>query len=337
MQNMHNTIQCGDATTVLAQLPRGSVDLVVTSPPYYKQRSYNDSGLGIGQEYHPDGYLESLFDTLSECVRVLKPTGNIVYNLGDKYIDGCLMLLPFRFALMACERLPLKLINEITWVKRNPTPRQFNRRLVPSTEPFFHFAISKEYYYDRNNFCRNDEETKREMLPSVNLGAKYRKDIIDSDVLTDTQKHLANRELDEVIAEVHAGIIQGFRMKIRGIHAEAFGGQEGGRKGQMDRKGFTIIRIKGEKMKRDVIETSVESLPGNAHTAIFPLKIIREMIRLLCPLNGLVVDPYVGSGTSAVAAVLEGRDYLGIDIDPMYCESAKQRILEVTQRSKNVA
>ena len=126
-------------------------------------------------------------------------------------------------------------------------------------------------------------------------------------------------------------------MKIKGIHAEAFGGQEGGRKGQMDKKGFTIIRLKGGKMKRDVIETKVESLPGNGHTAIFPLEIIKEMIRLLSPNKGLVIDPYIGSGTTAVAAIMENRHYLGIDIDPNYCVSAMERISEAEKECKHAA
>jgi len=115
-------------------------------------------------------------------------------------------------------------------------------------------------------------------------------------------------------------------MKIKGIHAEAFGGQEGGRKSQMDKRGFTIIRIHGRKIKRDVIENPVESIPMIKHCAIFPAAIIQELIKMLCPPSGIVLDPYIGSGTSAVAAVSVGRRYIGIDIDPEYCEMARDRV-----------
>ena len=161
MKKVLNTIQCGDSTTLLKQLPDSCADLVITSPPYYRQRTYNNSGLGIGQERKPEYYLEALLETLSECRRVIKPTGNIVYNVGDKYLNGSLLLLPFRFATMACDKFKLKLINEITWVKRNPTPRQFDRRLVSSTEPFFHFAISDNYYYDRKSFCAQSKNLNK--------------------------------------------------------------------------------------------------------------------------------------------------------------------------------
>ncbi len=67
----------------------------------------------------------------------MKPTGNIVYNMGDKIIDGSMLLVPYRFALRVLEDYNLRLVNDITWVKSNPTPHQFSRRLIASTEPFF--------------------------------------------------------------------------------------------------------------------------------------------------------------------------------------------------------
>ena len=331
-----DTVQCGDAVALLKRLPSHCADLIITSPPYYKQRLYNENGLGLGQERSPGLYLEALLDAFAECVRVVKPSGSIVYNIGDKYLNRSLMLLPYRFAITACERFKLRLVNEITWVKRNPTPRQYDRRLVSSTEPFFHFAVCDDYYYDRKNFYRAEQQDKPSK-PGAKLGQRYRDLVQGSAVLSETQKRLAYNELDKVIEEVRSGRLHGFRMKIKGIHAEAFGGQEGGRKGQMERKGFTIIRIKGEKMKRDVIESPVESLPGNGHTAVFPVAIIREMIRLLCPPGGLVIDPYIGSGTTAVAAIMEGRHYFGIEIDPIYHASARQRVKAHLQGGRRAA
>ena len=171
MKNILDSIHCGDASTLLKQLPDQYADLIITSPPYYLQRTYNNNGLGIGQEKTPVYYLEALLDTFSECIRVIKPTGNIVYNIGDKYLYGSLLLLPFRFATMVCDRFPVKLVNEITWVKRNPTPRQFDRRLVSSTEPFFHFAVTDDYYYDRKSFCQIEQETEQ-TTPTPKLGQK---------------------------------------------------------------------------------------------------------------------------------------------------------------------
>lgn len=322
-------VHCGDCVDVLRRIPAASVDAVVTSPPYYRQRDYE--GIGIGNEDSVSEYIAALLAAFGEVVRVVKPTGNIVYNLGDKYLGGGLLLAPYRFALAAAEKFPVSLVNNITWVKRNPTPRQYKRRLVSSTEPFFHFVKSDDYYYARDEFmngsgCQGDFGAvlaKPAHKPGLKLGMKYRQ-LLASSSLSDEQKMLGNRALDEAIAEVRSGAIEGFRMKIRGIHAPAFGGQDGGRNSQMRDNGFTLIRIHGEKMKRDVIESAVASGNGSGHSAVYPLPVIRELIRLLCPPGGVVLDHYAGSGTTLVAARREDRHYIGIDINSGYCRYARK-------------
>ena len=132
-----NEILCGDSFELIRTIPSNSVSLVITSPPYYQQRDY---GAGIGNESSVEKYIERLIAIMRECVRVLAPDGSIVFNLGDKYDESSLLLVPYSFALAAAQLPGLKLVNTITWVKRNPTPRQFRRRLVSSTEPFFHFV-----------------------------------------------------------------------------------------------------------------------------------------------------------------------------------------------------
>ena len=248
INHLIDSIQCGDSAFLLKQLPNDSVDLAVTSPPYYMQRNYNGTGVGTGHERTVESYIDSLLEVFSEIVRVVKPSGNIVYNIGDKYLDGSLLLVPYRFAIKATNDYGVKLVNEITWVKKNPTPRQFSRRLVSSTEPFFHFAKGTKYYYDADRFFSEIGE-KKQHKPSKQLGARYRMLIEGSDLPAES-KRKANRSLDEVIKEVKEAKIEGFRMKIRGIHAEAFGGQEGGRKSQIEKNGFTIIKIYGKKMKK---------------------------------------------------------------------------------------
>lgn len=312
---------CDDNRKLLPNFDTASVDLVVTSPPYFGQREYSTPGLG--NEETVDEYLGNIVETFRQIMRVVKPTGSIVYNLGDKIIDGSMQLVPYRFAIRVLDEFGLRLVNDITWVKRNPTPHQFNRRLTISTEPFFHFALGSDYYYDRAAFQPSAETPQRK--PTAKLGSRYRT-LIDGSELTAAERCAAHKALDDAIADVWDGRIQSFRMKIRGIHAPAYGGQDGGRKMHIERHGFTIIRIYGEKMKRDVIESPVESLPGNGHPAIFPVRVVREIIRLLCPPDGQVLDPYLGSGSTMVAAVYEGRSCIGMDISPDYCDAAEERV-----------
>ena len=315
-------VLCGDNNIALPHIPPLSVDLVITSPPYFGQREY--SSLGLGNEDTVADYLDNIMEAFNQLVSLVKPTGSIVYNMGDKIADGSLQLVPYRFAARVLDECNLRLVNDITWVKQNPTPHQFNRRLTRSTEPFFHFAVGKDYYYDRSAFQPSPPSRNRK--PSPRLGSRYRS-LLNESGLTKSERHAAHEALDEVIEEVRDGKIHSFRMKIRGIHAPAYGGQDGGRKMHLERDGFTIIRISGDRLKRDVIESPVESLPGNGHPAIFPVSVVRELIRLLCPKDGLVLDLYLGSGSTMVAAALEGRNCIGIDISREYCDSAKNRVL----------
>ena len=316
---------CGNNQSILKRMGSKSFDLVITSPPYFSQREY--PGLGLGGDASLDEYLENIFNTFRQLVRVTKPTGSIVYNMGDKIVEGSLQLVPYRFAIRALEdpQLNVRLINDITWLKKNPTPHQFSRRLTNSTEPFFHFALGRDYYYDRAAFLPGQEVPP----PTVGkkLGSQYRK-LIDTSELVTRERRAAHRALDNVIAEVKNGKIHGFRMKIRGIHAPAYGGHDGGRKAELERDGFTVIRISGRPLKRDVIESPVARLPGGGpvRPPIFPVQVIREFIRMLCPPGGEVLDPYMGSGSTVAAALLEDRKCTGIEINAEYFEAAAERI-----------
>ena len=129
-------------------------------------------------------------------------------------------------------------------------------------------------------------------------------------------------------------------MKIRGIHAAPFGGQEGGRTLQLRNKGFTIIRIHGNKLKRDVfktddvietsdvIETPVATLKGNRHPAIYRWKSWRSFYIF----SRLLGHWYLIRLWGLVQPLLLAKNWDGI-ISAMilmlnYCEDARQRVLQ---------
>ena len=319
---------CGDAASVLKSFPDNSINLIITSPPYFRQREY--AGGEIGAEHNVERYLDAILEVFHECVRIIKEDGSIVFNIGDKYQNESLLLIPYSFALRAIEKENIMLVNNITWVKSNPTPRQFDRRLVSSTEPFFHFVKTKKYYYDASSWNEADKDIKQAKLNSeqTNVGKRYRTLIANSN-LSEQEKENANRSLDDAIKEIHNGNISGFRMKIRGIHSPAFGGQSGGRASQMKKYGFTIIKMYGNKIKRDVIISPVESLKGYHHPAVYPEKIIEKFIGLLTKQGDVVLDPFIGSGTTAIAAKLLHRHFVGIDINPAYITIIEQRLRDL--------
>ncbi len=322
-----NKVVIGDSLAILKELESETIDLIITSPPYFQQRDYGNGNLGVGNETTENAYLDNVLAIFFECVRVIKSTGTIVFNLGDKYINGALSLLPYKFAIKAIEDKQVFLINQITWSKLNPTPRQDKRKLIQATEPFFIFAKSKNYHFDLENYLKHldDQNKSNKNKPTEKLGKQYFELIAKSN-LTDEQKENARKSLQEAILLVMNGEIDSFRMKIKGIHKEAYGGMEGGRNNQIRFNGFTIIKLLGNKLKKDLIESPVEITKDNAHPAVYPLYIVQELIKLLSKEDDLVLDPFCGSGTTCLAAKNLKRNYIGIEINPDYVNLANQRL-----------
>ncbi|MDR0485334.1 MAG: site-specific DNA-methyltransferase [Elusimicrobiota bacterium] len=326
VEGLLNKVHCANALSFLQRMPCDSVDLIITSPPYFQQRKYGAGG--IGNETTEEEYIDNLISIFNECPRIIKPTGAIVFNLGDKYLNGNLSLIPYKFAIKASENKNVFLINQITWAKTNPTPRQEHRKLIQSTEPFFIFAKTKNYHFNLDEYLSHlDRKNKKTNLSFSKAGSKYF-DIINQSDLKDEEKENAKCELEKVITEVQLGKIESFRMKIRGIHKEAYGGMDGGRNNQIRKNGFTIIKITGNAMKKDLIESPVEATKGNKHIAVYPLYIIQELVKLLSNRGDIVLDPFCGSGTTCIAAKNLERNYLGIEINPEYVSLSEERINE---------
>lgn len=325
----------GDSLEVLKTLPPESVDVMITSPPYFQQRDY---GSGIGNEKNDEDYLNKIVEVFSLCVKAVKKEGSLFVNIGDKYRNGSLILIPYRFAMKAKERENVILMNEISWVKPNPQPRQFQRRLVNAHEPFFHFVKSNKYQYFPDNFMAYEDqlrENKKKVNGNNNIGKRYF-ELVDGSTLSDEQKKLAYEELNQVIKEVKNGEISSFRMKIQGIHSAAYGGYEGGRKKHIEEKGFTIIRMPGRSLKRDVIECPILQEKYLNHPAIYPEYIVQELLNLTSKEGDVILDPFLGSGTTAVVAKKMGRHYIGIDLNAEYCELAISRLQKVGNQQLNL-
>lgn len=166
-------------------LPDASVDLIVTSPPYFALRSYTDGGEHyagqIGSESTPAEYIAALLACTAEWVRVLKPSGSLLVNLGDKYAQDnersrnghsghlvganplrtgavysgprdngvprkSLMGLPWRYALGCIDQLGLILRAELIWSKPNGLPESVTDRVRRSHEQWFHFTRLPRYF-----------------------------------------------------------------------------------------------------------------------------------------------------------------------------------------------
>ena len=144
-------------------LADNTVDLIVTSPPYFGLRSYTDGGEHytgqVGDEDTPTAYLDRLIGCTAEWMRVLKPSGSIFVNLGDKYAAGSagyagqgyvrqksLMMLPARYAIRCVDELGLIQRAEIIWSKPNGLPESVTDRVRRSHEQVFHFTKEPRYF-----------------------------------------------------------------------------------------------------------------------------------------------------------------------------------------------
>lgn len=139
-------IYCGDSLEQLANLPSDFIDCTVTSPPYYRQRDYKGIDQ-IGLERKPEEYVERLVAVFQECLRVTKPTGCLWLVIGDKYVDGEQLGMPWRVAL-ALKEIGWRLRSDVIWHKPNAMPSSVKTRPTVDHEYVFFFTKSKDYYYD---------------------------------------------------------------------------------------------------------------------------------------------------------------------------------------------
>lgn len=149
IEQCRDTVLCGDALQVLPQLPSAFVDCIVTSPPYFGQRDY-EADNQVGAERTAEEYLATLGRVFDECRRVLKDSGSLWLNLGDKYVDGNLLGMPWRVALDLQAR-GWVLRNDIIWHKPNAMPHSVKNRLTVDHEYIF-FLTKKgaDYFYDQD-------------------------------------------------------------------------------------------------------------------------------------------------------------------------------------------
>ncbi len=254
-----DTIWVHDART-MPELPDNSVALVVTSPPYFAGKAYEEE---LGEGHIPASYveyLEMLTDVFAECARVLEPGGRIavnVANLGRK---------PYRslsadVTHILQDRLGLLLRGEIIWQKargaggncawgsfqsaRNPVLRDLTERVV----------VASKGRFDR---ARSTAQRAKEGLPSESTIGK-----------------------DE----------------------------------------FLDLTL-------DVWEFPPESATRVGHPAPFPVQLPERLIQLYTFAGDLVLDPFMGSGSTGVAAVQTGRRFAGFDTDPAYAARALERIAD---------
>lgn len=181
-QDDYVTLYHGDALEQASKLPDGSVDCIVTSPPYYGLRNYG-SMYQYGLEESPAAYVETMRALFSELRRVLSDDGTLWLNLGDSYSTGKpgapsknLLGIPWRVAF-ALQDDGWILRNAIIWEKPNAMPESVTDRLSGRHENIFMFSKSQRYWFDL--------DPVREAQSPVSIARRTRGDAREKDGWSD--------------------------------------------------------------------------------------------------------------------------------------------------------
>lgn len=317
----YNKIINGNSLEVLKSLPDNSIDCCVTSPPYYALRDYGVDGQ-IGLEETPEAYIAKLSDVFMEVYRVLKPEGTLWLNIGDSYngnkkgntetikhkvvaesndfhkklwkgakqkdLIGIPWMLGFTLRSQGWY-----LRQDIIWEKGNPLPESVTDRCTKSHEYIFLMSKSQKYYFDYEAI---QEEATSSGKPRV-FGANNQKGTLRNDVGRVFNPRTKNCQYDG--------------QKPNSFHLSR-------ENGEPDKEYYV-------RNKRDVWSVNVK-LCKEAHFATYPFELIKPCILAGCPENGIVLDPFMGSGTTAIVARSLNRNYIGVELNPEYIKIAQKRL-----------
>jgi len=299
----------------MAEIPDESVACCVTSPPYFGLRNYGAEGQ-IGQEPTVAEYVERLVGMFREVRRVLRKDGTAWLNLGDSYAAGSmsgkrtrrpgkglkpkdLIGVPWRVAF-ALQADGWYLRDAIIWAKPNPMPSSVSDRCTPSYEFIFMLAKSRKYYADM--------DTVREPLAESSVA-----------------RFAQNIEAQNGSTRANGGGKTNGTMKAVYKHNEArVTSQESPNRVWDDPEAKARILANGANLRNVwIIATAAYSA---AHFAVFPRELARRCILIGTPPGGIVLDPFMGSGTVAEVATGTGRRYVGYELNPEYHRLIEDRL-----------
>jgi len=307
-----NTIYHGNCKDVLKELDSNSVNCVVTSPPYWGLRDYGvDDQLGL--EKTPEEYVQKLVDIFKEVKRVLRKDGTVWLNLGDSYAgpkgntrgDG---------AGGGQARGEAMGFGKI----KNYTLKGLKPKDLVGIPWRVAFALQADGWYLRQDIIWHkpnpmpesvaDRCTKsHEYIFLLSKSAKY---YYDNDAIKE----------DSIDEESYKG------RKFRGpkailkSNARPFSNPN-----TIDKGNEADDKTYEKRNKRSVWTVNTKPF-SEAHFAVFPGKLIEDCIKAGCPIGGVVLDPFIGSGTTGIVARKQDKNYIGIELNKEYVKMAQNRI-----------
>lgn len=307
-----NKIYQGNSLEILETFPDEIVNCIVTSPPYYGLRDYGEDEQ-IGLEETPEEYIEKLVTLFREAKRVLRSDGTLWLNLGDSYWAN-------------------RGKNGLSADNYNSKNGDYSLRAGGKGHPVYKpkdlmgmpwrvaLALQEDGWYLRSDIIwhkpnvipENVSDRPTKSHEHIFLLSKSRQYYYDHESIKEDSVY---KEWDPVMGSLGAfGANQSRARQSK---------KKGSFDGKLGKEAFRAVRDK--RNKRDVWTVTTKPFRG-AHFATFPVDLIEPCILAGCPEDGVVMDPFMGSGTTAVAAIRNRRKYLGIELNPGYIELAESRI-----------
>lgn len=335
----------------LKKLPDNCIDCCVTSPPYFGLRDYGTQEQ-IGLEETPELFVQQLVNVFSEVKRVLKPEGTLWLNLGDSYSGSGkgigdttgdkwkqgtnkgtregkfvkvntglkakdLIGIPWMVAF-ALRSNGWYLRQDIIWNKPNPMPESVTDRCTKAHEYIFLLSKSSKYYYDAKSIkTKVTDATVQRMLQQIEdqKGSERVPGKTNGTMKAVGPGRNARKGVDVKGGNQGSGV---------GIPAMAVHGNGlDGHSGYFDKEGNLIGGVMANKKSVWTVTTKPFK---DAHFATFPEDLIVDCIKAGCPENGIVLDPFMGAGTTALVARKLNRNYIGYELNPDYIKIAEKRI-----------
>lgn len=360
MRGGRNRVLVGDVRERLAELPEQSVDCVITSPPYFQLRDYGIGGQ-IGLEENVDVWVDELHVALSGLKRVLKPSGSLWLNLGDTYSRHPKYGAPAKSLLLAPERLLIALAsdgwlvrNKVVWAKTNPMPHSVGDRLSNTYDVVYFLTRQPRYFFDLDAIrlphrSSRQQRRGRDWPPEAASAPLWR------------QRGAGNRGLSAQKARGEVGHPLGKNpgdvwtlasASYRGAHFATFPEQLVERPllatcPELICERCEVPYKRAARARRADVRAR-RGGPQRTERRVLRYRerytVIRERGPLLpacsCAAGarpGMVLDPFLGSGTVAAVAVKHRRDWLGIELNPDYAALAEQRVERARDRWSNGA
>lgn len=316
--DLMNKIITGHALEVLKNIPEKSVNMCITSPPYWGLRDYktnpaiwNDGWTGeLGAEPNFNMFINHLCDIFDEVKRVLKDDGTCWVNLGDTY-GGSGLGLSYGINTKGKNSILPDNIEYLPKVAHTRGKYSKSLLLIP-----FRFAIEM---MNRGWTVRNVIIWHKTNVTPSSAKDRFTVDFEYLFFFSKNKKYYFEKQLEPIKQSSYdrcrSGCNNNKGAMYQGLNKINF---------EKFQKRMLDGIIKGRN-KRTVWSLSTSSYHG-AHFATYPYKLIETPIKAGCPEGGIVLDPFIGSGTTAVAAEKLKRNWLGIELNPKYTELANERI-----------